>query len=52
LGDEPLEALGGTLRDIPRSRWSSSKRVTPTQTSRMMSGDQGSPAISRVRVIE
>jgi hypothetical protein len=51
LGDEPLEALGGTLRDIPRSRWSSSKRVTPTQTSRM-SGDQGSAAISRVRVIE
>src|SRR5215469_3555361 len=37
---------------MPRSRWMSSKRVMPSQTSRRMSGDQGSPATSRVRAME
>ena len=36
-----------TLREIPRSPWSWSKRLIPTQTSRRIRGDQGSPITSR-----
>ncbi len=41
-----------TLREMPRSAWSWSKRAMPTHTSRRISGDQGSPMMSRVRAIE